>query len=441
MVQEQAPWIEVPEDLLKLSLDDVRQLVLQQQEQLKVFGSKEAMAIVTRGINEQQRAYLAQLAARADDNSSSEMDEDHEEEEPVRETLSMLHQPSIGGGSSSYRESWSCSQQQQQHQQGAQVDDDVSRSTSRLRLTLDDCIDTECALGKPAVVSRVCSYMSSKEYLFVAGISKLWHRCYTAVHYTGKQDKNNNNSKQQQQYQWQQVCTTSMASAVQNTAKLQWCFDGGLTVPQLTAHNAAQSFAEHVVTLSSDPIGVLTLCKLRDLNHQHWLTDVPEFAALAALKHNTELLRWLHDYGFAWNEQQVLLCAAAGNAVDVLQWRSIDAPPEVWTASLTQNLLWCAGCSDALNTAQWLHAQGAPWPEKFVRSEAAANGRTADTCWPVRLVQWALSAGSTWCNWRCQDLLGERFYSKDRAKELYKWAHDNRCPCACSSKQRQQHWR
>jgi hypothetical protein len=487
-----APWI--ISDPAALSFSDARELALRQEQlltSLTIGANRQGRKLIGQSLSAQQRAYMADMAfncrgfhvKQAWDEEDKKMNKgennmqpqdagsstqslsqqapspahginsgdvnegNDEEEEPVRETLWMLQlltsgSSSSSSSSSSYRESWSSSQQQQQRQQSVHDDvDDVSHNTQRLRLTLDDCIDSECALCKLAVVSRVCSYMSSKEYLFVAGISKLWHRCYTAVHCTGKQDKHSSKGKQQQQQQkqqqqYQQVCTTSMASAVQNTAKLQWCFDGGLTVPQLTAHNATQSFAEHVVTLSSDPIGVLTLCKLRDLSHQRWLTDVPEFAALAALHCNTELLRWLHEHGFDWNEQQVLLCAAVGNAVDVLHWRSTDAPPEVWTAPLMQNLLWCAGCSDALNTAQWLHAQGASWPEKFVRSETAADGRTVSTCWPVRLVQWALSEGSTWCNWRCQDMIGKWFHCRDRAQELYKWAHmwEHRWPCTCSSK-------
>jgi hypothetical protein len=96
-------------------------------------------------------------------------------------------------------------------------------------------------------------------------------------------------------------------------------------------------------------------------------------------------------------------------------------------------MLFDAGWNNKLAAVQWLRQQGADWPSGFTGTALLLNGRK-QVCWTVPVVRWALNNGSTWGNWQCAHLRADLYdiaYRKQRARQLFTWAHKNGCPCTC----------
>jgi hypothetical protein len=105
-----------------------------------------------------------------------------------------------------------------------------------------------------------------------------------------------------------------------------------------------------------------------------------------------------------------------------------------------------AGESGRVSVLRWLREQGATWPESFLNAQDSS-------CWSIAAIQWALANGSTWLQWRCQDLAPQEYYcaidgeltgaahndseckqelcDKRKAAQLFAWAHEHGCPCTC----------
>jgi hypothetical protein len=158
-----------------------------------------------------------------------------------------------------------------------------------------------------------------------------------------------------------------------------------------------------------------------------------------------ELLKWLVRCGCPLDLHYTL---ANLEDYEILgYWKQLRSISEPWpTEELNRLLLDAGACSCQLDVAMWLREQGAQWPKSFCDTAAVMGS----LCWPVSCVQWALANGSTWLEWRCQDLAPEHFdchsvgsehsdescnrkyCGKQHAVELFQWAHENGCPCTCS---------
>jgi hypothetical protein len=120
---------------------------------------------------------------------------------------------------------------------------------------------------------------------------------------------------------------------------------------------------------------------------------------------------------------------SAIDSVPMLQGiRSLQTEP--WPAQMRNDLMWEAGLRSQTATLSWLHEQDTDWPYSFARVQTIERHFTGTVnsrqvrCWSVAAVQLALSRGSTWGHWSCEDVSGE---------EMFVWAHRNNCPCTCAA--------
>jgi hypothetical protein len=100
-----------------------------------------------------------------------------------------------------------------------------------------------------------------------------------------------------------------------------------------------------------------------------------------------------------------------------------------------------AASCDQLAAAQWLSANGAPWPVTFRSHYTNEHDEDVEQCWSVSAVQWAIAASSGWREWDCDDYAADLYKLPklaQQATELLEWAHANGCPCTCGHQQQQQ---
>jgi hypothetical protein len=221
---------------------------------------------------------------------------------------------------------------------------------------------------------------------------------------------------------------TSQRSSFATAARFAIALDNGLKMPTAAA---APGFYHEFPRLSLEPVAVLTLARVHGAVWDiHLSVDAAYFG-----KH--ELLKWLRASGCPWNFVQVAMGAIAcgnSNSADILSW--------LLEAGLLLNqpdknkLLFIAGVMGRVGSAEVLLQQGAERPQSFVgQLEECINSPVMLlTCWHYRAVAWARSRGCSWGEWRCQDLAADLFNEQQRkclAKQLFKWAHKNGCPCTC----------
>ena len=76
--------------------------------------------------------------------------------------------------------------------------------------------------------------------------------------------------------------------------------------------------------------------------------------------------------------------------------------------------------------------RSAEWPSSFYFYDRAENSMV---CWAVRAIEWALSEGCTWGDWKCDQLEPELYTQLDYKRNtvaVFAWAHENGCPCTCN---------
>eukprot|EP00953_Heterococcus_sp_UTEX-ZZ885_P017943 10034-Heterococcus_DN1.PRE.1 len=157
--------------------------------------------------------------------------------------------------------------------------------------------------------------------------------------------------------------------------------------------NDTVAFADDVMKLSLDPIAVLTLAKLYDLQ---WSCELCWYAVHRS---QLEVLKWLHDHGCPWEEESIKMAAARRGEVECLQWLSTQTSP--WSAELKQQMLWNAGCWRKRSAAKWLReAQQADWPVSFHGTLQIDDEPATNDCWSAAVVKWALASGCTWGTWK-----------------------------------------
>jgi hypothetical protein len=118
----------------------------------------------------------------------------------------------------------------------------------------------------------------------------------------------------------------------------------------------------------------------------------------------------------------------------MLKWlHRVTAP---WSHDSTKHLMFTAGYRDHLDVVQWLHAQGVQWPQRLYDAALLSDTKTANIYWTAPVVEWALAHGCTWGVWQCQDFQVQHYpdgFYKDKAVELFAWAHEHGCPCTCDA--------
>jgi hypothetical protein len=271
-------------------------------------------------------------------------------------------------------------------------------------------------LEDEGVLYKIFSYVGTADHIFAAGVCRKWRGRYLTVCYDDAKVHEG------------EKLLTSFKSAAITVERLKWALNSGLPV---SAFSSSKSFAR-LIARSADPIGVLSALRQQGLRWSAYLCSA------AAWLNKLELLQWLRAQGCIWQLKTLLNDAAKGGGVDLLKWLRQQAPDQFSAAKA--HMLYYAGLAGNLTAASWLLQAGAPWPESYMRPiiarAAVAAGIPKTMCWPVSAVQWALSTGRTWGNWRCCDLARERYKSGRRrrsAKELFAWAHANGCPCTCEA--------
>jgi hypothetical protein len=88
--------------------------------------------------------------------------------------------------------------------------------------------------------------------------------------------------------------------------------------------------------------------------------------------------------------------AAAFGTLATLQWLA-GRDATAWNTAVLSRLLDVAGQYGNLIAAQWLRAQGAEWPDAFVRSQPFY--RSGYSYWSLNTMQWARTNGCPWGEW------------------------------------------
>jgi hypothetical protein len=216
----------------------------------------------------------------------------------------------------------------------------------------------------------------------------------------------------------------------------------GFTVEQLDMPNGTSVVS--MIIRSLEPMKVITLARLYGFAWSNTLTQC------AAESRQYELLKWLLKCGCPW-DPEIVLDQLVDNSDDLEHMQQLRAVTGPWPADQLATIMLYAGRHDndgpeTLNSLKWLREQGAAWPKSFYDLQPITP-----ICWCVRSAYWALTNGSTWLEWRCQDLAPEHYYDCDSdvvessdgicnnlycdrcsAKLLFIWAHKNGCPCTCN---------
>ena len=151
-----------------------------------------------------------------------------------------------------------------------------------------------------------------------------------------------------------------------------------------------------------DPIGLQLMHQRGDLDD-----DSDRLCVWAAKEGQLEILKWLRENDFPWDEKTCRL-AAGGGHLEILRWAHSNGCPfdkktRAWAAR-----------EGHLEVLQWLRANGCPWNEETC--ESAAEGGHLET------LQWAHSNGCPWDRRTCSHA------TKRRQLKVWKWAKANGCP-------------
>jgi hypothetical protein len=273
------------------------------------------------------------------------------------------------------------------------------------------------ALDKDEILDEIFSFVGVKEWLYVGAVCRRWRGRYLSMCYRARASKE------------EHAFETSQKSSFVTAARFSMALDNGLTMPD--ASNAGDFFGS-LSMLSEEPIAVLTLARVHGAAwHKH-------YCSRAAYSGDFELLKWLHKLGCPWTPLFVAINAIRSTERQyrlILPW--LFSIVDEWSQADTNTLLAEAGINDDLVAAGLLLARGAEWPDTIV-GQRPLQGRIVQSCWRYTAIAWAISKGYCWEGWRCQDLAPELYTAEDEredAVDLFKWAHDNGCPCTCEPEQ------
>jgi hypothetical protein len=221
---------------------------------------------------------------------------------------------------------------------------------------------------------------------------------------------------------------TRHRSALISANRLKLALQCGLSVKKWSMEKTTYTDAIglHLV----EPQQVMALLRLHGVP---WDTML---CSNAALHSKLPLLQWLRRSSCPWNEVDVLCNASRDGSVPVLEW--LLTVTGKWTDSVKVEMLNHAAWCNKLDAVKWLRVRGADWPNKFTEQyTSAVTNTTVTVCWSLAAVQWAISSGSGWLDWHCNDYAGVKYdykSEKQQAAAVLQWAHANGCPCTCSQK-------
>jgi hypothetical protein len=291
-------------------------------------------------------------------------------------------------------------------------------------------------LARDEVLDTVFSFVGVEDYYYVAGVCRNWRGRYiafcdqaTSKKYLSDTSVNFN---------------TSRKNIVMTAARLQLALDNGLTIYRLSK---PWRLSTALTSSSLEPVEVLTVARCYGLQ---WKELLPIAAATVG---KLELLQWLHKCGCPMDLNSVIEEAVENNHIEVVTWLYKQFASS-FTTELKQAMLWRAGWLDKLPMVKWLREHDAEWPDAFCYHEDSSNAMTgADTCgcWSLQCVQYAIANGCTWRGWHCQDYdemhqecscdssahddgsSDSELCDVMHAKLVFKWAHENGCPCTCEA--------
>jgi hypothetical protein len=273
-------------------------------------------------------------------------------------------------------------------------------------------------LDKDEILDHILGFVGGGDHLYIGGVSRRWRGRY--MQYCAQNSSSDYDTKFVTRHRSVLMSASRLQLAINNSLKeSSWTFD-------------KWSHAELMCKHSLEPQQVMTLLRLHGVPWSTKLCDV----AIRYCK--LSLLQWLHANSCPWHELDVLMRASRVGCLEVLEWLLAVTPH--WSADVRNNMLNRAGWSDSPAAVKWLVAQGAEWPEAFIGSYVY-HGTTIHQCWSLSAVQWAITSGSGWLDWHCEDYSEAKFislYAKKHAADVLNWAHANGCPCTCEQQQQQQ---
>jgi hypothetical protein len=306
------------------------------------------------------------------------------------------------------------------------IDAEVQQHKDQRARGADDCVPV---LARNEVLDTVFSFVGIGDYYYVAGVCRSWRGRYITL------------CKQAAKKRQRKLHTLHMNTVV-TASRLQVALDSGLTIQKLQQNVSDYSLEDAIIEQSLEPIAVLTLARVYGLQ---WTAKLPN---LAAEYKQYDLLIWLVKCGCTLDLQQIMDFASEDDELEHMKrLHAITGPWRVHEETCTLMMNY-AGLIGSINTLQWWRDLGVAWPTSFYR--VSDPSRSMHDCWSLNCMQWAIANGSTWLVWRCQDLAPYMYscigsgcaeHSDDTcydscnrkgAAELFKWAHENGCPCTCN---------
>jgi hypothetical protein len=273
----------------------------------------------------------------------------------------------------------------------------------------------ESPLDRDDILDHVLSYVGGGDHLYVGGVSRRLRGEY--MQYCVQEDSASIYGK----------LVTRHRSAVTTQSRLQLALGSGLTVAGWTFSKVPQAWLIYMHSL--EPEKVMTLLRVHGAPWSTMLCDG------AARYNKLALLQWLFMHSCPWEADRLLRYASRHGSIAMLGWLLTVTP--TWSPDAMRYMLGLAACNNTLAAVQWLRGQGAIWPYAF----SYQSSNTLCKCWSLSAVKWALSCGSGWLEWKCEDYAADKYAlarHKQQAKELLEWAHANGCPCTCEHAQQQQ---
>eukprot|EP00953_Heterococcus_sp_UTEX-ZZ885_P010916 6339-Heterococcus_DN1.PRE.2 len=265
------------------------------------------------------------------------------------------------------------------------------------------------------LLDTVLSFVGVDEYLYAGAVSRRWRGRYIRqCHLLAAQKPLSSRPK----------LRTSYRSAVTTVAKLQLALDSTLSTGQLRV--AAETFAKEAVKHSLEPAEVLSLMRA------HYCS-LSAAAGYAARCNKLRVLQWMHSCGSYTFSKSVLIAAARGGSVPLLQWLCTHTEP--WSEKRKNKMLWCAGLKANLPAMQYLREQGAAWPKRFYGTDPCSKAKAKD-CWHREAITLVLELGCTWGAWDCAKLNAQAHTGRASSWALFKWAHKHHkdaLPWTCSA--------
>jgi hypothetical protein len=194
------------------------------------------------------------------------------------------------------------------------------------------------------------------------------------------------------------------------------------------ANNVEQAL---LITSAAEKNCVSLLNWLHALGHD--LQSVPGAVIIAAANSHYEALRFLCENGCTLGvhpdpRDSPDVQAALAGSLNILKCIR-QQQPQRWNAQLLFHMIQCAGMAGHAHIVQYLHEQGASWPDRLWHADMEHQGSIVglkSSCWGLPTLKYAVTAGCPWGAWRfglCCELNACGYEAE------VEWGHANGCPC------------